>query len=42
MPGGRALRLHAGELRVVLPRISERRGREIPITVEPHNPTLGP
>ena len=34
--------LHAGELRVVLPRISERRGREIPITIEPHIPSLGP
>jgi hypothetical protein len=31
--------LHAGELRVVLPRINERRGREIPITIEPDIPS---
>lgn len=33
--------LHAGELRIILPRISERRGREIPITVQLYIPSLG-
>jgi HSP20 family molecular chaperone IbpA len=34
--------LHAGELRVVLPRINERRGREIPITIDAHVSSPGP
>ena len=34
--------LHAGELRIVLPRINERRGRAMAITVEPYPPSPGP
>jgi HSP20 family protein len=34
--------LRAGELHIVLPRVDERRGREIPITVESVESTRGP